>query len=136
VLAAMKAGRGYITESPGGPHLEITLNDQPMGSAVQRPVTAEAVVRGAGGDTLAWIDAGGVFAEREIESDDWRCDLGLLESPALFVRAEIIARASRDRLVRSFTAEFPDGALPWELTAHDLATQPIRRAISNPVYVT
>jgi predicted metal-dependent phosphoesterase TrpH len=136
VLAAMKAGRGYITESPGGPHLEVTLNGQPMGSAVRGPVRAEAIVRGAMGDILAWIDAGGVFAERQIESDDWRCDMGQLESPSLFVRAEIIARASRDRLVRSFRAEFPDGALPWELTDADLAMQPIRRAISNPIYVT
>lgn len=136
VLAAMKAGRGYVTESPSGPHLEITLNGQPMGSTVRRPITADAVVRGARGDTLAWIDAGGVFAEREIDADDWRCDFGLIDSPARFVRAEIVARASRERLVQEFRAEFPDGTLPWGLTDHDLATQPIRRAISNPIYVT
>ena len=29
ILAAMKAGRGYVTESPTGPHLALTVNGQP-----------------------------------------------------------------------------------------------------------
>jgi hypothetical protein len=92
-------------------------------------------VRGAEGDMLVWIDADGSFAEREIESDDWRCDLGLLEGANRFVRAEIVAKASREKLVRAFVAEFEGRDLPWELTREQLANEPIRRAISNPVYI-
>jgi predicted metal-dependent phosphoesterase TrpH len=136
VLGAMKAGRGYVTESPTGPHLEITVNGEPMGGSALRPVTAAAIVRGAAGDMLVWIDARGVFAEREIETDDWRCELGLLDGATTFVRAEIIARASRARLVAEFAAEFARGPLPWDLTADHLKSEPVRRAISNPVYVS
>ena len=135
VLEAMKAGRGYVTESPSGPHLEISVNGEPMGGSARRPISAEATVRGAVGDTLVWIDADGSFAEREIESDDWRCDLGLLEGANRFVRAEIVAKASREKLVRAFVAEFEGQELPWELTREHLANEPIRRAISNPVYI-
>jgi hypothetical protein len=135
VLGAMKAGRGYITESPTGPHLEISVNGEPMGGSAKRPISAEAVVRGAEGDMLVWIDASGAFAEREIDSDDWQCDLGLLEGANRFVRAEIVARASREKLVRAFAAEFEGQGLPWELTGEQLAHEPIRRAISNPVYI-
>lgn len=135
VLGAMKAGRGYITESPTGPHLEISVNDEPMGGTARRPLSAEAIVRGAEGDTLVWIDASGTFAEREIDTGDWRCDLGLLEGADRFVRAEIVAKASRERLVREFAAGFEGKELPWELTRERLANEPIRRAISNPVYI-
>jgi hypothetical protein len=135
VLGAMKAGRGYITESPTGPHLEISVNGQPMGGTTQGPISAEATVRGAEGDMLVWVDATGNFAEREIESDDWRCELGLLEGAARFVRAEIVARASREKLVRAFLAEFEGEGLPWELTQEQLDNEPIRRALSNPVYI-
>lgn len=84
---------------------------------------------------LTWIDASGVFAEREIQSDNWRCDLGLLEGADRFVRAEVVAKASRERLVDAFVAEFDGQELPWELTRDRLANEPIRRAISNPVFV-
>jgi len=135
VLGAMKAGRGYITENPTGPHLEISVNGEPMGSVARRPISAEATVRGAKGDRLVWIDARGRFDEQVIESDDWHCELGLLDGVSRFVRAEVVADASRERLVASFVAEFPDGTLPWELTREQLNTQPIRRTLSNPVYI-
>jgi predicted metal-dependent phosphoesterase TrpH len=135
ILAAMKAGRGYVTESPTGPHLEISVGGERMGGAVRRPGSASAIVRGAKGDRLVWIDAGGSFDERTIESDDWTCALDLAEGTSRFVRAEIVADASRERLIAEFRAEFPDRSLPWDLTEADLAAQPIRRALSNPVYI-
>lgn len=136
VLAAMKAGRGYVTESPTGPHLEIRVDGVQMGGTARKPITAEAIVRGAGGDTLVWIDARGVFTETEIDSDDWRYHLGLLDGAAGFVRAEIVAKASRERLVTEFVSEFIGRPLPWDLTPDQVRNEPIRRAISNPVYVS
>ncbi|UXN75373.1 CehA/McbA family metallohydrolase [Devosia sp. A8/3-2] len=53
VLAAIKAGHGYITESPKGPHLSITVDGQPMGSTVNGAAKATATISGAAGDRLA-----------------------------------------------------------------------------------
>lgn len=70
VLGAIKSGRGYVTESPTGPHLELTANGEPMGSSVSGHVVAEALVRGAKGDRLLWLDASGIVGEEIIEADD------------------------------------------------------------------
>ena len=135
VLAAMRAGRGYVTEGPAGPHLEIRVNGLPMGSSSSNPVSAEAHVRGAAGDTLVWIDAGGAFAEQEIPSDDWRGEFALLDGASGFVRAEIVAARSRERLLADFRTGLGGRGLPWGLSETDLAVQPLRRALSNPVYI-
>jgi hypothetical protein len=137
ILAAMKAGRGYVTESPNGPHLEIAIGDTPMGGTVERkPVLrARAKVKGAPGDLLHWIDASGVVGEQEILSADWEGEIALLEGTTGFIRAEIIAKASRDDLVASFLAAI-GGSLPWQLRGADVTGQPLRRAISNPIYLT
>jgi predicted metal-dependent phosphoesterase TrpH len=135
ILAAMKAGRGYVTEGPGGPHLEITVNGQPMGASTSRPLDCQAIVRGAAGDILVWIDASGAILEQEITSDDWRGELALLDGALKFIRAEIVAKSSRKRLVDEFLAALEGGDLPWQLQGSHLAEQPIRRAISNPIYI-
>ena len=132
VLGAMKSGHGYVTESPTGPHLELTANGQPMGSTVTGPVTAEARVRGAGGDRLVWLDASGIIGEQTIETDDWTGRY--IGSPARFLRTEIVAVKSRAAIVDAFRDALPGKSLPWELSEDDLASRAIRRAISNPVY--
>ncbi len=138
VLAAMKAGRGYVTEGPKGPHLEISIGDAPMGSAVkhQPGLTAHARVRGARGDGLHWIDASGVVGEQEIGTGDWEGEIALPGPARGFIRAEIIAKASRPWLVEEFTkAASERGELPWQLKGSHLTDEPIRRAISNPIYI-
>jgi predicted metal-dependent phosphoesterase TrpH len=135
ILAAMKAGHGYITESPTGPHLEIEVNGEPMGSSVGKPLHCEAIVRGAAGDMLVWIDGRGTITEQKIMSDAWRGQLALPDGAKTFIRAEIIANASRQRLVDEFEAALDGPELPWQRQRTHLAEQPIRRAISNPVYI-
>jgi len=138
VLAAMKAGRGYVTEGPKGPHLEISIGEAPMGAAVKRMplLGARAKVRGARGDLLHWIDASGVVGEQEIPAGDWEGEIALLEGTQGFIRAEIIAKASRTWLVEEFTkAASERGELPWQLKGSHLTDEPIRRAISNPIYI-
>lgn len=136
VLAAMKAGRGYITESPTGPHLAITVNGIPMGGTAGKPLTCRAEIRGAKGDTLVWIDAAGIIAEQEIHSADCIAELAAPAGAQKFIRAEIVARASRARLVEEFMAALEHREkLPWQLQGSHLSDQPIRRAISNPVYI-
>ncbi len=133
ILAAMKSGHGYITESPSGPHLEIRSDDTVMGGTARELGAVDVTVRGAAGDRLVLIDADGVVAEVEIASDDWQATIAVGD-PRLFVRAEIIALRSRERLVAEFTAALDGRELPWQLKGADLAEQPIRRALSNPIY--
>ncbi len=135
VLAAMKAGRGYVTESPTGPALVLTVDSLPMGSAVRNARTAQVEVVGAKGDRLVWIDAGGEIASTLIDADDWRHDLALAPSVRSFVRAEIVAEASRERLVADFLSTTEGHELPWQLRDADVSAQPIRRALSNPIYI-
>ncbi|MGF6254571.1 CehA/McbA family metallohydrolase [Ensifer sp. LBL] len=132
VLGAMKSGHGYVTESPTGPHLELVANGQPMGSTVAGPVAAEALVRGAGGDRLLWLDASGIVNEQVIEADDWTGHYA--GSPDRFLRTEIVAIASRETIVAEFRDAFAGKSLPWQLSEEDLSRQTIRRALSNPVY--
>ncbi|WP_457580816.1 CehA/McbA family metallohydrolase [Ensifer canadensis] len=132
ILAAMKAGHGYITESPDGPHIALSVDDQPMGSTVSGPVEAKAEVHGAKGDRLLWFDATGQIADEIIVDDRW---VGQFSGrPSLFLRAEIAAKESRSRLIGDFTAAL-GGDLPWQLTEAQLQQQTVRRAISNPIYV-
>src|SRR5690606_28581480 len=123
------------TEAPAGPHLSIRVDDHPMGSTVTRAGRATAHVRGAAGDDLAWIDANGVLSEQAIGSDDWRDEFAVPAGATGFLRAEIIARGSRERLLAEFRAALGGRGLPWGLRDADLATQPLRRALANPIYI-
>lgn len=133
ILAAMKAGRGYVTESPNGPHLALTVNGQSMGSTTRGEVTATAETSRAEGDTLVWVDATGVLSTETIGADDWTGTFS--GQPKIFLRAEIVAEASRERLMSEFNAALEWRSLPWQLQGVNMANQPLRRAISNPVYV-
>lgn len=133
VLDAMRAGRGYITESPHGPHLELRADGAPMGSRLPGPskdVAAE--IRGAKGDMLVWYDATGEIGTNPITSD-----LETISGPTRpyrFVRCEIVAVDSRDALMSELQARFGTGPLPFGLSQDVLDTQPLRRALSNPIW--
>ncbi|HTM79155.1 MAG TPA: CehA/McbA family metallohydrolase [Devosia sp.] len=134
ILAAMKAGHGYITESPDGPALVMTVDGQSMGSSVTRPGIAHAEIRGAKGDRLVWIDATGELDSSLIEADEWQIDYAIPATAQRFIRAEIIAESSRERLGAEFLSLVESHKLPSKLRGSDLAGQPIRRALGNPVY--
>ena len=133
IVAAMKAGHGYITESPTGPALVMTVDGQPMGSIVPGPRVARAEVKGAKGDLLVWVDASGHVGSGLIEADEWSLDFALGDARG-FIRAEIVAEASRERLGEEFLALIESRELPWQLRGVNLADQVIRRALGNPVY--
>ena len=107
-----------------------------MGGSHPAParVAAEAQVRGAAGDTLVWIDASGPV---RVEPDPRRRLARRPSSahPQRFLRAEIVADASRDAILDGFRAAVGDRPLPEGLTEADLAAHPVRRALSNPIYV-
>ena len=134
VLAAMKSGNGYVTEGPGGPHLSISADGWPMGSRVRMATEVLAEVHGAAGDRLVWIDAHGECQSELIPSDDWRGKLSAPDQLSTFVRAEIVAVASRDRLLAEIAAAMVTASVPENLL-REAAGQAIRRALSNPIYI-
>jgi hypothetical protein len=133
ILAAMKAGEGYVTESPTGPALVMTVDGRPMGSTVTAARMGRAEIKGAKGDRLVWIDASGDIGTALIEADEWSHDFTIGDARG-FIRAEIVAEASRERLGAEFLALIEGRELPWQLRGVNLADQTIRRALGNPVY--
>ena len=135
VVEGLKAGHGYVTESTNGPHLAFTVNGQPMGSvlATDGKVTIDVEVNGAAGDRLVWVSDAGVIADDIIPSDTWQHNFDL-QAPAKFLRAEIVAEHSKERLIGEL--------LDWykEQTEYRRSQQsltnppPIRRTLSNPVF--
>lgn len=133
ILKAMKAGHAYITEDPSGPHLSITADGRPMGSLLPKPGEVAATVRGAPGDRLSWIDASGEIASEIIGSDDWTTTLAAPERISTFIRAEVIALASYERLYAIAEAALPEAPMVEQIIPI-MRQQAIRRAISNPIY--
>jgi hypothetical protein len=134
VLAAMKSGYGYVTESPSGPHLEICAGDVGMGGTVGDLSTLDVVARGAAGDRLVLIDATGEIAAVDIVGDDFSTTIAA-QNAQKFVRAEIVAVASRERLLAEYASLLEGRELPWQLRNIDIGSQAIRRALSNPIYI-
>ncbi len=133
IIDALRAGRGYITEDPKGPHLAITAGGKPMGSLLETPADISAEVRGAAGDRLVWIDASGEIDSALIASDDWTTSLANPERISTFIRAEIVAEASYERLYKIAEAALPEAPMVEQIIPI-MREQKIRRAISNPIY--
>ncbi len=135
ILEAMKAGRGYMTESPRGPHLSLHAGDVHMGGDL--PADARAVqvnVRGGQGDLLVWIDANGPVGQQIVPDSEWRSEIVLAERPAKFIRAELVAKASRDAIISELIEALPGKKRPDAISRQELDAQPIRRALTNPIY--
>lgn len=137
LLEALRAGRAFVSESPRGPRLEIFVEGRPMGETLRvapgDSLAVRAVVSGAPGDLLRWVDASGVARERVIEGerfeDQWRW-----VSRGPFLRAEIVARNGLEQ-ARGLAGELArSGHLPKGLDPADFDT-PLVRALSNPVYL-
>jgi len=133
VLEALRLGRGYITESPQGPHLAISVGGVAMGGEAERTAKLEIEIDGAAGDLVQLIDRSGVFLTLDIEAGRQRLSASI-ESAQGFVRAEIIARASREAILGEISGHLPDW--PSDIDAAGIENAPLRRAISNPIYLS
>ena len=137
VLKAVKAGRGFVSESPEGPRLELHVENKEMGSSLEtipgNAVTARARVEGAPGDLLRWVGSEGVVRESVIDADDfldeWRWSVA-----GCFLRLEVIAKASLPLFERELEKLEQAGELPSYLVSS--LEHPWRRALSNPVYLS
>ncbi len=135
VLEAIRAGRGFVSESPEGPGLEFSLNGVGMGETVEAGRNVEAVgrVRGAKGDLLHWVGDSGVLRETLIETDDFT-DAWAWKTEGLYLRLEVVAKASLPVFERELRGLERSGKFPGHLSSAEILKHPWRRALSNPVY--
>lgn len=131
VLDAIRAGRAFVSESPAGPQLELTVGNTGMGGVFTGadgiPAPATARVRGAAGDRLRWVGSAGVLREVLIDVEDFEDQWSWMPQ-GCFLRIEVIAAASLPRLEAELCRLRPEAAAV--ALAH-----PWRRALSNPVYL-
>jgi len=132
ILEAMRLGRGYITESPQGPHLAISVGGVDMGGVAGRQAELLVEIDGAEGDRLHLIDRTGVFQTIEIGAGRQKITASIAAAEG-FVRAEIIADASREGILGEL-GPYLGEYLPL-IEDLGIAGAPIRRAISNPIYL-
>ena len=136
VLQAIKTGRGFVSESPGGPRLELRVGGKGMGDTLERlsgkTVTARARVEGARGDLLRWVGSEGVLRETVIAADVF-LDEWCWSVVGRYVRLEVIAKASLPFFEAELARLERDTKGPHRLSIFE---QPWRRALSNPIYLS
>ena len=87
----------------------------------------------AAGDRLTWISEAGVVIDEIIPSDNWRHKF-TIKAPKKFLRAEVVADKSQDRLIAELI-DWGKGKTNFQRSQQSLTNPPpIRRALSNPVY--
>ena len=92
------------------------------------------MVSAAENDRLVWIDASGEIDSTLIGGEEWTTTLPSPERATTFVRAEIVAEASYERMYAIAEAALPE-APEMERLIPIMREQKIRRAISNPIYL-
>ena len=138
-MSALRKGFGYVTESPTGPHMAFTVNNQPMGSRIKRTeldsndLNVNFEVRGAEGDKLRFVTEDGSIQSYSIPSDDWQ-DSMTISVPGKFLRAEIEAENSRKRLINELVDWYKERPI-YNRYQQSLEDPPrILRTLSNPVF--
>ena len=134
ILDAMRAGRSFVTESPTGPLLTISAGAVPMGGQCAPDVNRLSLrVAGGAGEQVDIWDARGRFASFAVTEDDWRGDCDISDAEG-FVRAELVAVASRDQIIAGIAqflgprwTDFPEWA--------GSVDEPVRRALTSPIYL-
>ena len=135
VMRALGSGQGYITEAPNGPSIVLEAAGTRMGGALPSGPARRirTSVTGAPGDELVLVSDNGEFSRQAIDSAEFVSELPVPRD-ASYVRGEIQARASHERLMESVCKAFSAHAPPRGLDRTSIVRTTLRRALSNPVY--
>lgn len=133
ILDALRAGRSFVTESPSGPRLTIAHGKAGHGDTVSWSGTIEVAATGADGDELQVWDATGMIASQPVAGDGWSAEIDLPQ-PRGFVRAQIVAVASRQRIIDEMLA-FLGGRAHGHVEYEGSDALPIVRALTSPIYL-
>lgn len=135
VMRALRSGQGYITEAPNGPSIVLDSDGTGMGGVLPGGPArrVRTSVTGASGDELVLVSDHGEFARLDIDSAEFMSELPIPRD-AKYVRGEIQARASHQRLFDAVYKAFSAKKLPKGLNRESIVQTTLRRALSNPVY--
>lgn len=130
ILDAMRAGRSVVTEAPGGPHLVLRAGETMQGGTVPDIAAVEVEVTGAAGETLELWDATGRIASAPIAHEIQA--IGLRVAPVRFVRAQIVASATRAARIAEARARLgPEVSGDME----EALAAPLVRALTSPIWL-
>lgn len=142
VLAAIRTGNGFVSATPEGPRLELTVDGAPMGSQVivrgPGPHLIRCRVEGAAGEVLSVHGAGGEVRRFSVTSDELVAELEVSGDELRtwrYVRAEVSAAASLPAIRARVETVAQTRVLPWGITLDEVFAQPYRLALSNPIYI-
>ena len=135
-MRALKSGSAYVTEAPNGPSIVLEADGTGMGgvlpSGSARSVSIS--ISGARGDEFVLIGSDGEIGRLAIDSAKFVAELPI-PNMAQFVRGEVQARASRKRMLEDACAAFLASGPPRGLDVSAFEQVPLRRALSNPIYL-
>lgn len=133
ILDALRNGRSFVSESPTGPRAVMSHGEAGHGEAVDWGGAIVVRASGAAGDELRLWDATGCIATRAIDDDDWSAEIEL-DAPGGFVRAEIVATGSRQRIIEEMLA-FLGGRAHGHVEYEGSDEHPVLRALASPIYL-
>lgn len=116
VLAALRAGRSYISELPSGPHLRWRGR-----GALQ--------VLGAKGAWLGLYSEQGLLQEQRVLGREMEISVDL---KGRFLRAELYRKPGEDAHYEALVRSFPE--LPFGLTPEEILSRKRMLALNNPIY--
>ena len=133
LITGLARGRAYVTEGPGGPHVEIRAHGVPMGGVARAAnLVVDVEVSGAAGDMLVLVGPDGPLAETVIDATRLSLEVSDVRG---FVRAEIVAEASAARLVAALERWCDSDEPPPGIERGTPTQGRLVRALSNPIYV-
>ncbi|MFQ3565815.1 MAG: CehA/McbA family metallohydrolase [Aggregatilineales bacterium] len=93
LLAALRAGRATISESPVGPQIDLRAGGVMVGGAVElapgAPLALSAQVRGGRGDVFELHGEGGPLIHMQIRDDPWHASVLLDSAQSRYVYARV-----------------------------------------------
>jgi hypothetical protein len=137
LLEGLRSGCAFVSESPAGPRLELTVDSATMGSTLKvadgQKVEVTAATKGAAGNLLRYVATAGTVREVEVSADDFT-DHWQWSASGPFLRAELIAQNDEAQVRAGFEMLQRRKQIPFSLTLEEILAQPRRRALSNPIY--
>ena len=106
LLAALRAGHAYVSESPTGPEIELRAGEAMMGDVVHTDAPALDFVvstRRAAGMTLELYGARGLLSQQALHEDATRHSIRLDVHDTLYVRSQLVTESDGVRRVHALT---------------------------------
>lgn len=106
LLGNLKQGHAFISDSPDGPQVYLSIDGIMVGETVTsqgEQLTVDVQVIAGKNTTLQLYNQNGMVLEQSVESDDWRGQMTLPAQDLDYVRAQISGDVEGEQRVRALT---------------------------------